>query len=82
MENIQDFIIIGGGPAGSTIATQLVRKGYKVTVFEKEKFPREHGGESLLPFCYQMMEEMEILDSVLPMLQWRVNLHVMVVLVG
>ncbi len=63
MEKLQDFIVIGGGPAGSTVATQLVRKGYSVTVFEKEKFPREHVGESLLPFCYQLMEEMEILDD-------------------
>jgi flavin-dependent dehydrogenase len=63
MENLQDFIIIGGGPAGSTIATQLARKGYEVTVFEKELFPREHVGESLLPFCWQMLDEMEILDD-------------------
>src|SRR3954471_6044216 len=63
METTQDFIVIGGGPAGSTIATQLSRKGYSVTVFEKEKFPREHVGESLLPFCYDMFEEMGILDD-------------------
>ncbi|HEX5002734.1 MAG TPA: NAD(P)/FAD-dependent oxidoreductase [Bacteroidia bacterium] len=63
MEKVLDFIVIGGGPAGSTIATQLSRKGYTVTVFEKEKFPREHVGESLLPFCYQMLDEMEILDD-------------------
>ena len=63
MQKVQDFIVIGGGPAGSTVATQLARKGYSVTVFEKEKFPREHVGESLLPFCYQMLDEMGILED-------------------
>jgi flavin-dependent dehydrogenase len=62
MNKMVDFIVIGGGPAGSTIATQLARKGYSVTVFEKEKFPRDHVGESLLPFCYQMMEELKVLE--------------------
>jgi len=63
MKELQDFIVIGGGPSGSTIATQLARKGYSVTVFEKEKFPREHIGESLLPFCHPMLEDMGILDE-------------------
>lgn len=63
MQKVEDFIVIGGGPAGSTVATQLARKGYTVTVFEKEKFPREHVGESLLPFCYQMLDELELLDE-------------------
>ena len=63
MQNIQDFIVIGGGPAGSTIATQLVRKGHTVTLFEKEKFPREHVGESLLPYCYPLLDELGVLED-------------------
>ena len=45
-----DVAIIGGGPAGSTAAALLARAGWRVIVFEREKFPRFHIGESLLPF--------------------------------
>ena len=40
-----DVIIIGGGPSGSTAATLLSQKGYRVLLLEKEKFPREHVGD-------------------------------------
>ncbi len=45
-----DVAIIGGGPAGSIAAALLARAGRRVIVFEREKFPRFHIGESLLPF--------------------------------
>ena len=45
-----DVAIIGGGPAGSTAAALLALAGRRVIVFEREKFPRFHIGESLLPF--------------------------------
>lgn len=45
-----DVAIIGGGPAGSTAATLLARAERSVIVLEKDKFPRFHIGESLLPF--------------------------------
>jgi len=48
-----DVAIIGGGPAGSTAATLLSRAGRRVIVLEREKFPRFHIGESLLPFSMQ-----------------------------
>ena len=48
-----DVAIIGGGPAGSTAATLLSKAGRRVIVFEREKFPRFHIGESLLPFSMQ-----------------------------
>ncbi|MDI1443875.1 NAD(P)/FAD-dependent oxidoreductase [Polyangium sp. 6x1] len=44
-----DAIVIGGGPAGSSVATYLGREGRRVLVLERERFPREHIGESLLP---------------------------------
>lgn len=48
-EAIYDVAIIGGGPAGSTAATLLARAGRRVIVCERDKFPRFHIGESLLP---------------------------------
>jgi len=43
---IYDVAIIGGGPAGSTAAALLARAGRRVVLFEREKFPRFHIGES------------------------------------
>src|SRR3989442_5662275 len=48
--DLYDVGIIGGGPAGSTAAALLARANRNVVVFEREKFPRFHIGESLLPF--------------------------------
>jgi flavin-dependent dehydrogenase len=44
-----DVLVIGGGPAGSTCAALLAREGHCVVVVEKDRFPRFHIGESLLP---------------------------------
>lgn len=51
-----DVIVMGGGPSGSTAAAVLAMKGRRVLVLEKEKFPRYHIGESLMPFCYYPLE--------------------------
>jgi flavin-dependent dehydrogenase len=58
-----DVVIIGGGPAGSTAATFLSQQGHSVVLLEKEKFPREHVGESLLPFCYGIFEQLGVLEQ-------------------
>lgn len=58
-----DVIIIGGGPAGSTTGTMLAKKGHKVLLLEKEKFPREHIGESLIPSSYASLKNLGVLDE-------------------
>jgi flavin-dependent dehydrogenase len=58
-----DVLVIGGGPAGSTMASFLRMKGYDVTVLERDRFPREHVGESMLPFCYKVFEELGVLET-------------------
>src|SRR2546425_10804718 len=45
-----DTLIIGAGPAGCATASILAEHGHRVLVLEREKFPRYHIGESLLPF--------------------------------
>jgi flavin-dependent dehydrogenase len=60
---LYDFIVIGGGPTGSTVATYLSRYGYSVMVFERAKFPRQHEGESLLPFCNPIFKDLGIVDE-------------------
>ena len=47
-----DAIVVGAGPAGSSAGALLAEKGHDVLIVEKEKFPRYHVGESLMPFCY------------------------------
>jgi len=57
-----DAIVIGGGPAGSTAAAVLAAKGRRVVVLEKDKFPRYHIGESLLPYGYFTLKRIGVLD--------------------
>ncbi|HLC82582.1 MAG TPA: tryptophan 7-halogenase [Bacteroidia bacterium] len=60
---LYDVIIIGGGPSGSTSATLLAQKGFKVLLLEKELFPREHVGESLIPLSYDILKKQGLIDE-------------------
>ena len=62
---IYDAAIIGGGPAGSTAATLLAQNGRKVVLIEKEKFPRYHVGESLMPYCYFTLERLGLVEELM-----------------
>jgi len=59
-----DVVVIGGGPAGSTAATLLVRRGYRVIALEKDHHPRFHIGESLLPMNLPIFERLGVMDQV------------------
>src|SRR5437660_903493 len=63
--NMYDVAIIGGGPAGSTTAALLARAGRRVIVFEREKFPRFHIGESLLPFSMKAFTRLGLHEKLL-----------------
>ncbi len=58
-----DVIVIGGGPAGSTAAALLAEKGRSVLLLEKEKFPRYHVGESLMPFCWFTLDRLGVVEE-------------------
>jgi flavin-dependent dehydrogenase len=64
MGAIRDAIVIGGGPGGSTVATVLARAGRHVLLLEKEKFPRFHVGESLLPFNLPLFERLGVAEKI------------------
>jgi 2-polyprenyl-6-methoxyphenol hydroxylase-like FAD-dependent oxidoreductase len=59
-----DVLVIGGGPAGSSISTLLARKGWRVTLLEKDRHPRFHIGESLLPHNNPLLEQLGVLEEV------------------
>jgi len=58
-----DVVVIGGGPAGSTTATLIAQRGYKVQLFERERFPRFHIGESLIPETYWVLKRLGMLPK-------------------
>src|SRR5271167_3357935 len=61
-KNTLDCISIGGGPAGSSAGAILAGHGHRVLLLEREKFPRYHIGESLLPFTFQPLQRLGLID--------------------
>ena len=59
-----DVLVIGGGPAGSTISALLATRGRDVVMLEKERHPRFHIGESLLPLNLQLFEKLGVAEEV------------------
>ena len=58
-----DVIIIGGGPAGTTVGGKLALRGRKVLILEREKFPRFHIGESITAFGFTVFKELGVYDE-------------------
>jgi len=58
-----DVVVIGGGPAGATASTLIAQHGHKVALFERERFPRFHIGESLIPETYWVLQRLNMLPK-------------------
>jgi flavin-dependent dehydrogenase len=60
---MNDVIVIGGGPAGSTAAALLARKGFSVLLLERDRFPRFQIGESLLPYNNDLFARLGVAEK-------------------
>jgi flavin-dependent dehydrogenase len=60
---VSEVIVIGGGPAGSTVAALVAEAGHSVQLFEREQFPRFSIGESLMPDTYWTFKRLGVLDK-------------------
>jgi len=58
-----DCLVIGGGPAGSTVGALVAEAGYRTLVVERDRFPRFHVGESLMPATYDVFRRLGVLDQ-------------------
>ncbi len=59
-----EVLVIGGGPAGTTVSSILKNKGHDVVLIDKDKHPRFHIGESLLPMNLPILERLGVLDEI------------------
>lgn len=59
-----DVVVIGAGPSGSVVSALLKKQGFRVCVLEKQHFPRFVIGESLLPYCMDILDEAGFLPAV------------------
>src|SRR5437016_4680581 len=61
--DIYDALIIGAGPAGSAAGTILSEFGHRALILERERFPRYHIGESLLPFTFEPLQRLGMIEK-------------------
>lgn len=59
-----DVLVVGGGPGGSTVATCLAQAGLRVACFERERFPRFHVGESLVPANLPILDRLGVHEAI------------------
>ena len=64
LRNEYDCVVIGAGPAGGTAAAIIADAGHQVLLVEREKMPRFHVGESLMPEVYWTLKRLGVLDKV------------------
>jgi flavin-dependent dehydrogenase len=62
MKNHYDCIVIGAGPAGSTAAALVAEAGCSTLLVERERVPRFHIGESLMPETYWTLQRLGVLE--------------------
>lgn len=58
-----DVLVLGGGPAGASTAAVLAEHGHDVLVVERERFPRYHVGESLIPHCWFALDRLGVVEA-------------------
>ncbi len=63
LDSEYDVIVIGAGPAGSTVGALLAEQGRKVLVVDRAEFPRFHVGESLIPETYWQLKRLGLIEQ-------------------
>ncbi|HAY81988.1 MAG TPA: NAD(P)/FAD-dependent oxidoreductase, partial [Planctomycetaceae bacterium] len=63
MQSSYDVVVLGGGPAGSSVATVVAAAGHSTLLVEREKMPRFHVGESLMPETFWPLQRLGLIDK-------------------
>ena len=61
--SVRDVVVIGSGPAGSSVAALLAESGHDVVLLDREHFPRHHVGESLIPAANRILGRLGLIDQ-------------------